>query len=403
MPTTSTDVLTAYQGIFGPDGFLDKHCIERREEIELLGLATISGVDVLYLGDPGTAKTWMIELLVNECLTGMDLFNHLLAKDMSADEVLGPRDIMAMKAGKIERLTDGYMPTSNYAYLDEVFKASPPMLNPLLDLLANRVLKIGGEVLDCSQLLAIFMSSNELPDREDLMAFRDRIGITKYVNPVRTPEARRAVTDLQLDYQSNGTDTSGLTPLSLFDIQAIRGQVREVKVPDTIRETMVVAQQKWFEASHPPSQRRIGQIWKVVKARAWANGRATVIADDLLPAQHMAWSHPDHASSARDVILEFASAYTRKATQLREAFEPIEREVHDLRTSLEGADAEKKEELMDVGFRVMRNLRKLKKKAVEQITEGESQGQDVTMLKEIEAEINTNHDWAEKVLSGTDE
>jgi MoxR-like ATPase len=404
MATTATlDVLAAYQHIFGQDGFLDTHNIERREEIELLGLATISGVDVLYLGDPGVGKTWMIELLVQDCLTNMALFNHLLAKDMSADEVLGPRDIMAMKAGKIERLTAGYLPEANYGYLDEVFKASPPMLNPLLDLLANRVLKMGGKTVSCEQLLALFMSSNELPDREDLMAFRDRIGITKFVQPVRTPEGRRAVTDLQLDFQAKGTDKSGLTPLSLTDIETIRDQVKRVKVPEAIRETMVIAQQKWFEAGHPPSQRRIGQMWKVIKARSWANGRSTVIADDLLPCQHMAWNHPDNAGTARDVILEFASVFTRKATQLREAFEPVEREVQELRTNLEGADDQKKEDLMDDGFKIMRGLRKLRKKASEQIAEGEGQGQDVTMLKEVAGEIEKAHDWSEKVLSGTEE
>lgn len=402
-PAKGLDVLAAYQSIFGADGFLDTHNIERREEIELLGLATISGVDVLYLGDPGVGKTWMIELLVNECLTGMDLFNHLLAKDMSADEVLGPRDIMAMKEGKISRLTEGYMPTANYAYLDEVFKASPPMLNPLLDLLANRVLKVGGSTMDCAQLLAIFMSSNELPDREDLMAFRDRIGITKFVSPVRTPENRRAVTDLQLDYQSTGIDTTGLVPLSLADIISIREQVRKVKVPEAIRETMVTAQQKWFEASHPPSQRRIGQMWKVIKARAWANGRSSVIADDLLPCQHMAWNHPDNAASARDVILEFASVFTRKATQLREAYEPVEREVQELKANLEGADDQRKEDLIDDGFKLMRSLRKLKKKATEQVAEGEGQGQDVTILIEVGNEIASAHDWCEKVLSGTED
>lgn len=401
--TTTTNLLTAFQGIFGTDGFLDTHNVERKEEIELLGLATISGVDVLFLGDPGVGKTWMIELLVRHCLTDMALFDHLLAKDMSADEVLGPRDLMSMKAGKIARLTEGYMPAANYAYLDEIFKASPPMLNPLLDLLANRVLKVGGQVQDCSQLLAIFMSSNELPDREDLMAFRDRIGITKFVQPVRTPEGRRSVTDLQLDFQSGGLATSGLIPLTLADIEQIREYVRQVEVPEEIRETMGVAQQKWFEAGHPPSQRRIGQMWKVIKARAWANGRQSVIADDLLPCQHMAFNHPDDAASARDIILEFASAFTRKATQVREAFEPIQRDMEELKTKLEGADEKEKEELMDGGFKLMLGLRKLRKRAGQHISAGKSQGQDVTMLEDVTKEIERAQEWAEKTLAGIED
>src|SRR5947209_212178 len=162
---TTSPLLYKYADIFGPDGFLNKHNVERREEIELLGLSTIGGVDLLFLGDPGVGKTWVSELLVNECLVDMSLFTHLLAKDMSADELLGPRDIMAMKSGKIARLMDGYAPTANFCYWDEVFKASPPLLNPMLDLLANRLLKVGGQVVDCSHLITILMSSNDLPDR----------------------------------------------------------------------------------------------------------------------------------------------------------------------------------------------------------------------------------------------
>jgi MoxR-like ATPase len=399
--TAQQTLVQRYQTIFGADGFLDRHNIDRREEIELLGLATISGVDMLLLGDPGVGKTWMIELLVNECLTESALFSHLLAKDQSADEVLGPRDIMAMKEGKIARLTAGYLPEANYAYLDEVFKASPPMLNPLLDLLANRILKTGGVVQDCKQLLAILMSSNELPDREDLAAFRNRIGITKIVKEVRSPEDRRAVTDIQLDFQSEGIDTTGLEPLSLEEIYAIREEVRTVKVPDAIRDTMVNAQAKWLEASHPPSQRRIGQMWKVIKARAWSNERTTVASDDLLPCQHMAWDRPDDIDSARNVILEFASRFTRKATELREAFEPINLEMEELKSNLEGAGTEEeKDELMDSGWKLMRNLRKLRKNSATAIADGKKQGQDVTMLEGVAAQIATALEWAETALTG---
>src|ERR1035437_1391826 len=129
MPTT--ELQSRYATIFSKDGFLNEQNIDRREEVELLGLATLSGVDMLLLGDPGVGKTWMIELLTNACLTDMELFTHLLAKDMSADEILGPRSLSALKEDRIRRMTAGYLPDANYAYLDEIFKASPPMLNPL--------------------------------------------------------------------------------------------------------------------------------------------------------------------------------------------------------------------------------------------------------------------------------
>jgi MoxR-like ATPase len=386
-------------------GWLKAHNVERNEDIDLAMVALVSGVDTLFLGPPGTGKTWMIEGLVDHCLTDMKLFSHLFAKDQSADEVLGPRDIMAMKAGQIARLTDGYLPSANFGYADEIFKASPPMLNPLLDLLANRVLKTGGTVLDCSQLLTIFMSSNELPDREDLQAFRDRIGITKFVREVRTPEGRRAVTDLQLDFQLNGLDTSNLEPLTLDEIKAIRTEIHKVTVNDACRQIMVDAQQKWTEAGHPPSQRRIGQMWKVVKAHAWMHGRDDVVADDFLPCQHMAWNHPDDADSAREVVLEFASVFTRKAERAREALEPILAQMEELRPKLVVAQGDDTAtgDLLGEGFKLIRQARTLGKEVNSQIRTGKDQGQDVTMLEEVASEIKRIDEWAQQQLSGADD
>jgi MoxR-like ATPase len=401
---TATQTTTALDRFKAMCDFLERNNVERKDEIELLALSILGGVDVLFLGEPGVGKTYIIELMVQHCLADMAMFSHLLAKDMSADEVLGPRDIIAMKEGKIRRITEGYAPEAHVAYLDEVFKASPPMLNPLLDLLANRVLKMGGEQRDCSQLISIVMSSNELPDREDLQAFRDRIGITKLVAPVRTAEGRRAVTDLQLDQQARGVNTEGVEPLTLADIEQIRSEITQITVPDAIRETMGEAQQKWLEAGHAPSQRRIGQMWRVIKAHAWMGDRKEANADDLMVCQHMGWNKPDDYKSCRAIILEYATAFTRKAEELRQAMEPILSGMDELRANVDAAEDETaKDALIEQGFKLLRQMNKLKKKAAEQIAEGEKQGQDVSTLKEVLDEIDKAHQWAEQVLSATDE
>lgn len=400
----TTDLHARFSTIFGKDGFLNEHNVERTEEIELLALSILAGVDALFLGDPGTGKTWMIELLVDHALVEMSLFSHLLAKDQSADEVLGPRSLKGLKEDKITRITNGYLPDSNFAYLDEVFKASPPMLNPLLDVLANRVLKMGGQVKDCRQLVAVIMSSNELPEREDLLAFRDRIGITKKVEPVRTAEGRRRVTDIQLAAQTEGIDTSALVPLTLTEIEQIRDEVRVLDVPDAVREMMGKAQQKWLEAGHPPSQRRVGQMWRVIKAHAWMRGASEVGADDLVPCQHMAFNSLDDATSARAVILEFASAFTRKAERLKQSLEPVLTQMDELKLQIANADTkEAKEALMDSGFKFLRQLRDIKKEGTKQVKEGTSQGQDVQPIEDVLTEVGEAYTWAEKALTGADE
>lgn len=406
-PTAPTEALVQkYQGIFDPrNGFLSKYNVERMDEIELLGLSTITGVDLLFLGDPGVGKTWAIELMLR-CITDAELFDILLQKEMSADDVLGPRSLPALKAGKIERMVDGFLPTAHYGYVDEVFKASPPLLNSMLDLMAKRQLKIGGNVLDCRQLIAIFTSSNELPDREDLMAMRDRIGVTKYVHPVRSPEGRRRVTDIQLDFieGANTVDMTGVVPLSLDEVKQIQLEVAGLHVPDATRESMREAQERWEQKGHPPSQRRMGQMWRYMKGRAWARGSDHVTNDDMIVCQHMAWNHPDHADSAREVVLEFANVFARKAARAMEALEPIIAKLDDVKKAVnEAGTGEPPDEVMEGAWEIMRDLRRQRREARDQVAEGQKQGHDTRDLENVLSEIERAHDYAEKTFTGEEE
>ena len=399
IPATS-DLLERYNGI---REFLRTYNIERDEEVDLLLMSMISGVDLLFLGDPGVGKTWAIELLTEHCITGASLFTHLCAKDQSAGEILGERDPMALKQGQVARIIAGMLPTANFAYLDEIFKSSPPMLNPLLDVYAKRQLKVGGKTIDCSQLISIFSSSNELPEREDLQAFRDRIAITKFVQPVRSPEGRRAVSLIQLGVDSTGIDTTNLKPLTLDEIHAIKRQVTQVQVTDAVLDTMGEIEQQCFEAKHPISQRRKGAIWRMVKAHAWARGGDFVRPDDFMVAAHMLWNHASDVESANNIVLKYANRFMQRAKALKEELEPVMSEMDKLKLEIDAAQSrEDKLKVQQTGYHFVSDLEGLKDKARDYIKEGEYEGQDVRDLKEALAEIRRATKWTQGVLFGTD-
>lgn len=410
---TVTDSLVAQFGeIYHPtDGFIAQYNVEREDEIELLGIGAASGVDTLFLGDPGVGKTWMIELQLRTFRNGgqhlgpLELFNTLLFKEMSANDVLGPPNIGALKEGRIERIVDGMLPTAVIAYLDEFFKSSPTVLNALLDLMANRWVKIGNKLIPAKQLLVIYASSNELPDREDLYAVRDRWGITKFVNPVRTSDGRKQVMQIQDEYQAGGgnIDFDNAPYINLEDIAQIRAEVMSIILPDPVREALAEAQELWEQAGHLPSQRRIGQIIKAAKARAWSKGHPEVTTDDLVIAQHMAWNHPDHADSARKIIMEFANVFTKRASRMREALEPITTELSSVRKDLSDLGAvPAPDEMLERLFVVQRDLRRLEREAKDEIKKGKDQAQDVTELERVRQEVRRNHQWVEKALLNDD-
>jgi MoxR-like ATPase len=383
--------------------FLRRYNIERDEEIDLMLQATIARVDVLFLGDPGVGKTHAIELMTEHCLTGAELFTHLCAKDQSAGEILGERDPMALKQGKVARITSGMLPTAHVGYLDEVFKSSPPMLNPLLDIFAKRQLKVGGKTHDCSQLAIIFMSSNELPDREDLMAFRDRIAITKFVEAVKSPEGRKAISRIQLSLDTAGIDTSGLQPLTLDELIAIRKEANQVQVSDAMIDVMDQIEQKCLEAKHPISQRRKGSIWKMVKAHAWARGDTAVRPDDFMVAQHMLWNHASDVESAHDIVLKYANRFQRRAQALKEELEPIMSKMDSVKLEIDAAASRAdKLKVQQTGYHFITELAELEDKAKDYIKEGELENQDVHDLRDALHEITRASKWTVKSLTGGD-
>jgi MoxR-like ATPase len=81
------------------------------------------------------------------------------------------------------RQIDGYLPTANVAFVDEVFKANSAILNSLLTILNERLFDNGNERIDVP-LLCMVGASNELPESEELDALYDRFLLRSSVEQV---------------------------------------------------------------------------------------------------------------------------------------------------------------------------------------------------------------------------
>ena len=81
------------------------------------------------------------------------------------------------------RQIEGYLPTAEVAFIDEIFKANSAILNALLTLLNERLFDNGSERFEVP-LLCLVGASNELPESEELDALYDRFLIRRQVAQV---------------------------------------------------------------------------------------------------------------------------------------------------------------------------------------------------------------------------
>jgi MoxR-like ATPase len=116
---------------------LDRNLLERDVPVRVLLLAALAGEHVLLIGPPGTAKSELARRL-HRVFAGAKYFERLLTRFSVPEELFGPLSLKALEFDRYERLVDGFLPTAQVAFLDEVFKANSAILNALLTLLNER-------------------------------------------------------------------------------------------------------------------------------------------------------------------------------------------------------------------------------------------------------------------------
>jgi MoxR-like ATPase len=152
--------------------------VGREIEITALLAGLASGEPTILVGEPGTAKTAMVEALSR--LVNARYFYYLLTKFTEPDELLGPIDINALKEGKYARIMRNRLPEAEIVFLDEIFKASSAVRNILLDIILNKRILNGAEYIKLP-MLALYTASNEISTDAEDKAFYDRLTIRVFV------------------------------------------------------------------------------------------------------------------------------------------------------------------------------------------------------------------------------
>jgi MoxR-like ATPase len=317
---------------------------EREETIKLCLLAALAGESVFLLGPPGIAKSLIAKRLI-QAFDNSSYFEYLMTRFSTPEEVFGPLSIQELKDnGRYVRLTDGYLPTAQVVFLDEIWKAGPAILNTLLTVVNEKTFKNGNEIERVPMRLLV-SASNELPDEDSgLEALYDRMLVRVFVNRIQdkqnfksmltvgTPQEATIPEGLAITDQEYHQWQSELEQLELSN--DVFEKLYELK---TLLESAVTAESGLDAADTDMyvSDRRWKKAVKLLKASAFFNGRDSINPLDILLLQDCLWNSPESRDIVRKVIKDFALNHAFDQQEVEQQITLCREELTDIQEELE--------------------------------------------------------------------
>jgi len=170
----------ARRRLLAVESALNQYVIGHENMVKALMAATVAGEHMVVIGPPGTAKSYTIRLLSK--LLNARFYTYLLTRFTSYDELFGTVNILELSKGQYVRNWSAIV-SSEFVFLDEIFKANSAILNALLSLLQERIIydPMSGQAIE-TKLWTAVGASNEVPEDPELQALYDRFSVKVFIN-----------------------------------------------------------------------------------------------------------------------------------------------------------------------------------------------------------------------------
>ena len=309
-------------------GEMNRGIYEKETEISLSLLAALAGESIILLGPPGVAKS-MVAKQLKTAFRDAQNFEYLMSRFSTPDEIFGPVSIQKLKTSDTyERAVEGYLPTADVVFLDEIWKAGPAIQNTLLTVINEKIFRNGNREMHLPLKLLV-AASNELPAKgEGLEALWDRFVIRIESRPIKLEKNFRAMLlEAPTDF-SGSTDFSdlkitaeeyaewaekickiGVKEEVLDAISAIRKSLRAVNVDEAAeRRNIYVSDRRWKN------------IVRLLRTSAFMQDREEVDICDLLPIYHCLWQEPEERDAIRSIVIRaLFSPFAEKLVEMKNA------------------------------------------------------------------------------------
>lgn len=321
--------------------------VEKETIIDLLGICLAGGENLFILGPPGTAKSALVRDLGRR-IEG-ETFEYLLTRFTEPNELFGPFDIRKLREGLLETNTEGMLPEASLVFLDELLNANSAILNSLLTVLNERVLRRGRQIHRLP-LLTVIGASNRLPEEESLQALFDRFLLRVRSDHVAEEHLGGVLKAGWAMEHDTGREHGRVKAEEIAQLQRALPQVALTGVHDVY--VRLIGQIR--TAGLAFSDRRAVKLQRLIAASALLCGRAEAVVSDLWVLRHV-WDVEEQAellgALVDEVISETERAREDEHPRGREHEPPdpeqLARDLERLAADVAEAPAAKQEEARD--------------------------------------------------------
>ncbi|MEV3826019.1 AAA family ATPase [Aeromonas caviae] len=276
---------------------------EREEVISVALLGALCGQNTFLYGPPGTAKS-LISRRIACAFANPAYFEYLMNRFSTPEEVFGPISIKALKEDRYVRKTEHYLPQADFAFLDEIWKSSPAILNTLLTLINEHTFR-NGEQIEQAPLKALVAASNETPDaNQGLDALYDRFIIRLMVGPIEQSDNFERLLACKPTEAAIRVDDTLI--VNADEWAKWREQLHEVSLsPETMTIIHLIRSElstRYDELKVYVSDRRWQRATQLIKAAALFNGRSETNHSDALLLRHCLWTREENRIAVNEIV-----------------------------------------------------------------------------------------------------
>lgn len=323
--------------------FMENALFEREELTRLLILAIFTKEHIFMYGPPGTAKTNIADTLY--LLTKGTSFTKLMTDFTNYDDIFGKE--IKHPNGMTERVLKGKLPTAEFAFLDEIFKAGPEILNSLLTVLNERLFDDDYNGRIKVPLRTALAASNEFPRTSYLKALFER-----FVFRITVPNIKDISNRIRL-FNGDFKKIQDLPTFSNEEVDYIQENFKKknIKFNDEVAQKLSDLIDTLHQLLNPDSSddkkdkiesfyeisgRTMNKMGTIMRLSAYLNKRLEVDLSDLLLTRYIVWNN----------------------TFQREAILPkINNELFGGEEKLHGDTSRQLEEISSFIIRFIRNIR----------------------------------------------